>query len=327
MNAPPVSPVTQQIEPEYRAILAEIRASLDAFPADFRPGVCSSFEHLAKGEFSRIAALLPHYLSDLLPLPAEILRQLGAAHLYGWWYYYVQDELLDGDAPPANLLGAHLALLKMLDIYTQLGLPNTSCWHNFQRLSQISAAAYAREMETRFASLAELTLERLHLWSVDLIIKRAAPFYFNTIAQLHLAGVAPNQPLYGDLLAALKAFTAARQIGDDAGDWIDDLQRGQLNYVSARLIGQFYKQNLLADGEMLDVEQLVAYALRNEDVWRDLEHTTQNLFHKALNHLTAYGNCKLTEIIQRQTTRSAGQWAAARQRRFDLRVLFGPSHP
>ncbi len=326
MKPPPVSPLTQQIKPEYyQAILTEIRASLDAFPADFRSDIRSFFDRLAQGDFSQVVALLPHYLSDLLPLPAEILRQLGAAHLYGWWYYYVQDELLDGAAPPADLLGAHLALLKMLDIYIQLGLPNTPCWKDFQRLSLISAAAYAREMETRFASLAELTPERLRLWSVDLIVERAAPFYFNTIAQLYMAGISPDQPLHGDLLAALKAFTAARQIGDDAGDWIDDLQRGQLNYVSARLIGQFYKQDLPADGEALGVERLVAYALRDEEFWRDLERITQDLFYKALDHLASYGNCKLTEVIQRQMTQSARQWTLAQQRRFDLRALFGLS--
>ena len=326
MKPPPVLPLTQQVEQEYyQAILTEIRASLNAFPADFRSDIHSFFDRLAQGDFSQVVALLPHYLSDLLPLPAEILRQLGAAHLYGWWYYYVQDELLDGAAPPANLLGGHLALLKMLDIYTKLGLPHTPCWQDFQRLSLISAAAYAREMKTRVASLAELTPERLRLWNVDLIIERAAPFYFNTIAQLHLTGISPTQPLHGDLLAALKAFTAARQIGDDAGDWIDDLQQGHLNYVSAQLIRQFYKQDLLADEEILDVEQLAAYALRNEAFWRNLERTTRDLFDEALGRLTAYGNCKLKRLIQRQMAQSARQWASARQRRVDLRALFGLS--
>ncbi|OQY28053.1 MAG: hypothetical protein B6243_12455 [Anaerolineaceae bacterium 4572_5.2] len=324
MDTPAILPAAQQLEREhYQAVLAEIRACLDAFPPDFQSDIRSFFDRLAQGEFSQVVVLLPYYLSDLLPLSAETLRKLSAAHLYGWWYYYVQDELLDGDAPPADLLGAHLALLKMLDIYTELGLPNAPCWKDFQRLSLNSAAAYAREMKTRFASLAELTPERLRLWNPGLIIDRAAPFYFNTIAQLYMAGVSPDQPLRGDLLAALKAFTAARQIGDDAGDWIDDLQRGQLNYVSAQLIGQFYKQDLTAKGEALDVERLAAWSLRNEEFWRELERITQDYLHKALDHLTSYGSCKLKEVIQRQMTQSARQWTSARQRRFDLRTVFG----
>src|SRR5262245_47850817 len=112
----------------YQAIVAEVRADLERWAATLERCTRPFFDRLVEVQFSRVVALLPSWLSDLLEGSPTVCYQLGVAHLYGWWFYYAQDELLDGDAPPATMLGAHVALLRMAERYRALGLDAAPLW-------------------------------------------------------------------------------------------------------------------------------------------------------------------------------------------------------
>jgi len=324
MLAPPTPASPPRSDPEhYQAIVAEIQTYIDNFAPPLRAHARPFFENLARGEFSRVVALLPVWLADLLPVAPDICHQLGVAHLYGWWYYAAQDGLLDGETPAAALLGGHLALLKMVEIYRELGLGTAPCWADFQQLALTSTEFYALELQTRFTALAELTPEQLAPMTIEFIMDRGAPFYFNTLAQLHLAGVDPNDPLRQDVIAALRCFTAARQIGDDAGDWLDDLRAGHVNYVSARLIRRLYDKNVIAGAAELDLERVAGYQIGDEAFWDEIEQTSQQLYRRALDHLAPYGNCRLRDLILHQMTSNAEHWAAGRAQRATIREMFG----
>jgi hypothetical protein len=323
MLVPPTSANPPRSDPEhYQAIVAEIQTYIDGFAAPLRAQARPFFENLAQSEFSRVVALLPVWLADLLPVAPNICHQLGVAHLYGWWYYAAQDRLLDGEAPAAALLGGHLALLKMVEIYCEVGLGTAPYWADFQQLALTSAELYALELQTRFTALAELTPAHLAPLTVEFIMDRGAPFYFNTLAQLHLAGVDRAAPLREDLIAALRCFTAARQIGDDAGDWLDDLRAGHLKYVSARLIRRLYDSNVIAGAADLDLERLAGYQIGDEAFWDEIEQTSQQLYRRALDHLAPYSG-QLRGLIRHQMTSNAEHWAAGRAQRATIREMFG----
>jgi len=170
--------------------------------------------------------------------------------------------------PPATILGAHPALLKMMESYVSLGLATTPCWANFWQLVHTSATTYLQETATRFTHLAEITPTQLASLTLDFVGQRVAIIYFNTLAQCQLAAIPANDARWHDLIAALRCFVVARQIGDDVGDWQTDLQVGQLNYVSARLISRFYEVN---HSQAIDLERLVGYQIRDETLWREFE--------------------------------------------------------
>ncbi len=307
----------------YQAIVAEARRYLGTFAAPLQAVTEPLFEKMVQGEFSQVAALLPYWLADLAPVPPEVSHRLGVAHLYFWWYYYVQDELLDGDASLAALLSGHLALLKMVDTYRELGLTRAPCWADYHRLARLSAEAHALELQTRFTNPAELTPNRLASVTLDFIGHRVAPLFFNPMAQLHLAGIPADHPLHHDLIAALRCFAIARQLGDDASDWLEDLQAGHLNYVSAHLMRRLYQRGLATSGTDLDPERLAGYHLTDEAFWTEIEQTNQTLSQQALDHLAPYGNCRLRSLIQNQMAQHVEQWAAGRTYRANLRQLFG----
>lgn len=323
IKSTPINEANDTEKARYRAIVADIQADLDTFPAHLQALAKDTFATLAQADFSQIVGLLPYWLTDLLSVPSDTSHKLGVAHLYGWWYYYAQDELLDGDAPPTIILTGHLALLKMIAGYRALGVTTAPCWAEFEKLALISAENYTLEMQSRFTDLAELTRDQLAPWTVDLIINRASPFYFNTLAQLHLAGIPTDDPLQQDLLAALRYFGAARQISDDASDWLEDLQNGHLNYVSAQLIHRFYEQGLVDNIADLDLAWLIGKVVADETFLADIEQTSQSLAQQALDILAPYAPCRLQALVKYQMTRNANSWAIARTRRAKLRKMFG----
>jgi hypothetical protein len=204
-----------------------------------------------------------------------------------------------------------------------LGLPRSPCWAEFHSLTLTCAETTALELQTRFTSPDELTPNRLAPFTIDFLTNQVAPFHFTTLAQLHLAGVPPNDSLHHDVMTALRCFAAARQLGDDASDWVSDLQAGQLNYVSAHLMRRLYQRGLASSGSDLDTERLAGYQLTDEDFWAEIEQTTQSLSQQALDHLAPYGDCRLRAIIQHQMARHAEQWADGRAYRANMRKLFG----
>jgi hypothetical protein len=271
-----------------------------------------------------MAALLPSWLSDLIPLGDNLLDALGEAGLWLWWYASALDGLLDGDLPASAMPGAQQALLRALEIYRSLGLADTPAWDDLQARALLAADAYARELATREVAPADLSDAQLVQWSVDLLVDRAAPFAFALTAQLQLAGAAEDDPRRVDLAFALRALTAARQIADDASDWLADLGRGQLNSVSAGLI-RHYRDHHADRAGNLSVEQLAGYEVHAEEYWDKVEHLYAELCRQALDRLAAYGNCRLRALLLHQQHSDTAGWARLRERRAKVRELFGTS--
>lgn len=307
----------------YSAIVREIEAYLDSFALPLQAVSRPVFEGLMQGEMSQVVALLPYWLSDLLPLPDEMIHQLGVAHLYGLWYYDIQDKLLDNEINLTALLGSHLALLKMVEIYTSLGVTTAPCWQRWQEMTLTSANCFAIERQTRFSQLHELTPAHLSPWTITFLMDRAAPFCFNTVAQLHLAGIPAHDPLQEALVTALRCFGCARQVADDATDWLEDLRAGHLNYFSARLIQRLFEQDIISSSTDLEIDHLTGYQLTDETLWREIEETNQRLSQQALHLLASFPNCRVAFLIHKQMVKHAKSWATLRNHRTNFCKIFG----
>ena len=305
---------------KYGAIIEAVQSYLHTLSPKLQAIAQPYVAALSRRGFIQMMSLLPSWLTDLLPVAPEVSHHLGVAHFYTCWYYHAQDDLLDAETPAATLLGGHLALLKLVDLYSELGVAGTPCWAEFQQLTQTSAETYALELTTRFKTPEELTPAQLAVLTVEFAGDRVAPFYFNTLAQAHLSGFPTDDPRSQALVAALRCFMTARQIGDDAADWLDDWQAGQLNYVSAHLARRFQ-----AKGRRdLNLERLSAYQLRAETFWTEIERTTTALHQQALAHLAPWGDCHLrSRLIEFQMAQQAEGWASLRQQRANWREMFG----
>lgn len=313
--------LTDADQSRYARICAELSATVATYPAALRQRCLPTLDTLLAGEFSQLAALLPVWLADLIPLDVRQLHDLGTAGLWLWWYASVLDGLIDGDVDAAALLGGQQALLAALEIYRHLGLADTPTWDDLLNRALCAADAYAREVSTRHLILTDVRDEDLDLWSLDLLMDRSAPFAFTLSAQLHLAGSATDDPRQEVLTNALRGLTAARQIADDAGDWIADLQRGHLNIISAGLVRHF-RQTRPNHASTLSIEQLAGYEIHAEAYWTEVEQTHAHLCQQALDGLTIYGECQLRQLIGHQQRSDTKGWERMRERRVEVRNMF-----
>lgn len=307
----------------YDAIVAGLRRETASYPPALRALAEPSLEQLIGGEFSQIAALLPAWLQEVAPLAAETAEALGAAGLALWWYAQIVDDLLDGAAPVALLPVAQTALLRALDGYRALGLLAGPRWPELLSRASGSAEAYATEIGGRVADPASVSDEHLAGWTPALLMERAAPFGFTASAQLDLAGLADDEPLRAALNTALGCLAGARQIADDASDWLDDLRAGQLNYVSAGLIRHFRANMAPAAHSDLSLERLAGYELSAERYWQEVETTHAELCRQAQEALAPHGAQRLRGLTAAQRDHDEAVFARMRARRAALRDLFG----
>ncbi len=273
-----------------------------------------------EAEYSRWAALLPTWLHDLIPLEDVERKELGSANLWLAWYAGLFDGILDGSIATQALPCAQQALLESLEAYRRLGLAGTPAWDDLMAYACGAANAYAQEVGTRFDSLADLQPKQLEVWTTTLLMQRAAPFSFSLHAQLHLHGASTSDRRYAPIHAALEHLIVARQMADDATDWVADLQRGHLNSVSARIIAAFWQQR----PQRQEIEQVVGFEISAEEIWAELEAEQQGCYESAVAALETLGACRLTEIIHEQHEHSRQGWQRLRERREKMRQIFAP---
>jgi hypothetical protein len=315
-----------QLDPDDQAAFDRIAARVSADVARLGPALRElaggRLGGLLAGEFSQIVALLPRWLADLAPLDGERCDRLGRAGLYAWWYGQIVDDILDGGERPEALPVAQVALLRAIDAYRGLGLLAGDSWQDLLARADASAGAYACELAPRPVDPATVTDEHLARWTPLLIIERASPAGFVVTAQLALAAPPRAAELRADIDQALRCLTGARQIADDASDWLADLKAGQLNFVAAGLIRHFRRHTDPAEREELTLERLAGYELGVEPYWEELARTYEGLCETALARLAAYGPCRLRALIERQRAHDRAVFGRMRARREALRLAF-----
>lgn len=307
----------------YERVVARLRAETTELPPALRELAAPSLAQLVTGEFSQIAALLPWWLAELAPLADESCVELGRAGLYAWWHAWLLDSIVDGADGTASLPLVQHALIKALDGYAALGLLAGLPWQDLAARLAASSAAYATEVQARPVNPARVGDDGLAPWTPELLMDRAGPFGFTGTAHLHLAGVPAGDRRWTDLPVAVRCLTGARQIADDASDWLDDLRGGQLNWVAAGLIKAFRATSPACEGSL---ERLAGYELRAEGFWDEVERAYDALCAEALERLAPYGPCRLKELVEAQGSHDRAIFALMRERRRKLRALFGVAH-
>jgi hypothetical protein len=303
----------------YAELAAEVRSFATGLEEPLR-ALCAPFvEELLSAEFAPLVALLPVWLRDLLPVPTAMARRLGAAQLFGWWYGAARDAALDGAAPPAVSLGGTLALLRALTIYGELGAPALPAWRRLEELERRSALAHARELVSR-PGAGLITPAHVALWDLELVVERAAGLRFAVYLQMDMACLVADDPRRGAVDEALGYLVAARQLGDDAGDWRDDLRAGQLNLVSAGLARQ-----LLAEGAGTgaSAEQLAGRHASAEPFWAELWAVHAGLCVRGQAALASFGPTRLAALLAAEAARGAQGARMAAEWRAGVRAALG----
>lgn len=213
-------------------------------------------------------------------VPLATIHTLGAANIFGWLAYTLFDDVLDEEGRPNDLPIAQTCLRLTQNLYAQLANQR-----NAPELNQLFTATLHR---IDAANLWEVSQTRLPIANGQLELPAELPQYPDSIwladkSLGHALGPAAivlllghdrdSQPVSSWFQLA-QQLLAARQLNDDAHDWLADLERGQVNFVGARVLAAY--RGLRPGSTTLQLNQATKTKL-HELFWTEIAPETLSL--------------------------------------------------
>ena len=336
---------------EYEAVLARARHAVACYPPLLRDLAKPLLPQWGKASFSRIVALLPFWVADLLdqalPLeggsPPEETETLALANLLGWWSHLIQDGFLDREPDHAELLPLSTALhASALRLLAHLLPHQTVFWEVFERLSLATSEACAWEQQRRLEKLADLDSASsgpadqgracppltgpssacLALADQGRVADRSSLLQLAVVAQFSLRGLEQEHSLCTALIGMLRHYAIARQIGDDRSDWAQDLQNGQLNHVSCQIARRMMASGSVESFVELDVERMMGYYLHDDELFAGIQQEAMEACQRAAQCIAPYGSQPLNSLVADLSQQLERGYREALERRRALQAVF-----
>ena len=318
----------------YDAILVRARRTVTGYPPLLRDLAEPLLPGWSVASFSRIVALLPYWVADLLdqtlslagtapPSRPEDTETLALANLLGWWSHLIQDGILDQEPDRVRLLPLSAALhASAIRLLAHL-LPNQAYfWDAFERYSLSTSEACVWEQQRRLDTLDPAEDAPAEPgW----IATRTSLLQLAVVAQFTLRGLGQEHPLYIALAGMLRHYALARQIGDDRSDWAQDLENGRLNYVSSRLARRMLATGAVASFAELDVERMMGYYLYDDELFASIQQEAIDACRQAAACIALYGSRPLESLVSDLAGQLERGYQDALESRQALQALFAPA--
>jgi hypothetical protein len=170
----------------------------------------------------------------------DCIDQLILANALGWIGYTLYDDIMDGDRSVLDIPTASICIKEVSRIFQSI----TSSEVVFRILNGIDTANYwehAKCKRPMIGSILSLS-EQLPDYSDRLILAQKSLGVSLAPLILILISDHSDKSREADALESFfRHYLIARQLNDDAHDWLDDLKKGFLNSVSVIIINQYRK--------------------------------------------------------------------------------------
>jgi len=202
-----------------------------------------------QGDTDGQIALLPYFFKMSLGgygknIPDQMLVNLGVANMFGWMAYTIYDDFLDQEGEPKLLSLANVCLRESAEIFHSV-LPRGTGFADFSKnIFDIIDNANTWEV-THCRSRKNLP----NYGGYSKLAEKSLGHCLGPMAILFALGYKKDSSEVKYALQFFKHYLIARQLDDDAHDWEDDLKRGQINAVAAKLLMQ--SKGLKGDPEKL----------------------------------------------------------------------------
>ncbi len=234
-----------------------------------------ALDHLQEKDCSREIFLLPYHFAKALKKQDTIsddnICSLAVANVLGWIGYTIYDDILDGENTVALLPLADVCIRHMMELFR---------WVVTDPAQQQIITAILNGIDA--ATLWEHLNCKMERHGDEVTVPASLPDYGNSagLAEKSLGHAlgpiilcllqgAPEQALYVEHF--FREYLIARQLNDDAHDWLSDLHNGFFNSISVPLIKEW--QTRTAGGYM-DLAQ-EEYLLQKY-FWEDHIDTVSN---------------------------------------------------
>lgn len=161
-------------------------------------------------------------------------RKFNYAQNYLWQALNIYDDLIDGDNPQADMMEANHSFRKFLNVIYSAGLPplfiaeankTITAWENISRQERLNPRLKINDgLLPKSLKLPDLKPEKNY--------QKSAPLAIAPIALAIKTGLLKTSLEIKYAFKFFKFALSAKQLADDASDWLDDLQEGIINPVN-----------------------------------------------------------------------------------------------
>lgn len=167
-----------------------------------------------------------------------LLSKLGSANLYGWIAYTIYDDFIDDEGDPRLLPAANVAHRASFKAFLDAS-PDKQFQSYVEETFNKIDAANAWEINNCRALITTRTIFIAALPSykdLSLLADRSIGHALPPLAVLVQSGNPVSSENFTLLESALQHYLIAKQLNDDAHDWVEDFNRGHLSYVVTKIL-------------------------------------------------------------------------------------------
>jgi hypothetical protein len=198
----------------------------------------------------------PQWLVTSLPpqtrqrLPINFINKLGRANICLWRALNIYDDFLDGAGQPAKLPLANLYYRRWLKIHYGLGLTKKF----YQLLDQLTndldqanrqETLNRREIIDRTGLIKPQSYPQFS--NFNDLARKSLPLSLGPIAILFQLNVDNQAARIQKTLNFFRSALAAKQLADDAQDWLDDLRHGLVTPANALILEAAAQRQITLD--------------------------------------------------------------------------------
>ncbi len=239
-----------QDEKIYQSIVNQANTRLSSLPPEVKDYALMALDKTTEKDIDRQIGLLPFWFRESLGdrgkrITDRRVIDLGTANLFGWIAYTIYDDFFDGEGNIDFLPVANIGLREVTACYTGLFGRNNNYSLVNGILNNIDAA---NAWESKNCSVqimdGKLSVPKNlpDFKNLQQLADKSLGHALGPLTILMLIGYPAGSIEAKNLKSFFTHYLIARQLNDDAHDWLEDLRAGRINYVGAEVLGIFYKK-------------------------------------------------------------------------------------
>ncbi len=204
---------------------------LDSLPLLQNQGL-EFIQNILTNDVGKQITLLPYFFNP--HFPRETTISLGIANLAGWIAYTIYDDFLDNEGYPELLSLANVCLREVCHIYQNI-LPATA-YPVFRSVMDTIDRANSWERKNCYIGIANGMMSMDFLPDFGEYHILAEKSLGHALGPLAMMVETFTEKDMRDFISFFTHYLIARQLNDDAHDWLEDLKRGFVNSSSVHTL-------------------------------------------------------------------------------------------
>ncbi len=234
-----------QEERVYRKIISLAKKRFNALAPEAKNPALQILEQTILKDSDRQIVLLPLWFRQALgengkSITDEQITGLGLANLYGWIAYTIYDDFFDGEGKAELLPVANIGLREVAEFYAQTLGYNSDKYKTVKKI--LDNMENANEWESAHCRTEvinnKITIPKVlpNFKNLRQLAGKSLGHALGPVAILLMLNFKYNSWHVKETLSFFTHYLIARQLNDDAHDWLEDLHAGRINSVGASVL-------------------------------------------------------------------------------------------